>query len=490
MNDRRKKTELRSFSELYERIAGQGFVPPQALEVEQSVLGAMMIDKVAAQRVIEVLGRTDDDEVSPFYRDEHAAIYRAILALDDAREPIDLLQVTAQLRTKGILGIQPGEISPAYLVEITSKVVTTANVEAHSRLLLEYMIRREHMKLGEELKLRALDNTEDTFDAIEQSDVALYKLNSLRFKKSWRSIRQLSKEVIDDIYAIGERGLEVTGIASELRDLDDITNGWQDEDLIVLGARPSQGKTALALVLARNAALGRNTGVGIFSLEMKASMLMKRLICSESGLNLMHVNRGKLDRADWIRYHEADEKLQSAPIFFDDSAAVTPAEIRSKARRLKQKENIGLVVIDYLQLMNWNKDLDSREREVSKISNALKALAKELQVPVIVLSQLNRGLESRSDKRPMLSDLRDSGSIEQDADLVMLLYRPETYGIAQFDDAKPTAGIAEIIVAKQRNGPIGAVRVAFNATSGDFSDHVFFPDDNRFEQEEIFHDNR
>lgn len=473
----KRKSTFRNFQELYEKVAADGKEIPRAAEIEASVLGALLSDKPSVSRAIEVLGRTDDDEPSPFFYNANAAIYRAVLDLDDAHEPVDLLTVTAKLRAKGLIEDCGGA---GYLAMLTGKVVSTANVENHARMLMEYMIRRELIRNGEEQKLRAWDMSEDVFDAIEQSDVSLYRLNQVRYKKSWKSLDQLSDEVTDSIQRIMERNLDVTGVPSDLEDLDRMTNGWQEADLIIIGARPSQGKSALSNVLARNASLGHKIPVGIFSLEMKAHMLLKRMVCSHSGLDLLQVNKGKLTPEEWKRYAEANKIIRKAPIYIDDTPGITPGELKAKARRLKQKEGIGLLIIDYLQLMEAGEKVDSREQGISKISRSLKMLAMDLDMPVIALSQLSRELEKRKNNRPMLSDLRESGAIEQDADVVIFIHRPETYGIEKFEDTKPTDGIAELIIGKQRNGPIGTVRVKFEKTSGDFSDIApFFPDEGR-----------
>lgn len=473
---RQSRNYLRSFSELYEHVAGTGLVPPQALEIEQSILGAMMIDKTAANRVLEVIGdRTLED--SPFYREAHTAIYRAITALDEKRESIDLMSVTQRLRFDGALEECGG---PAYLVELTSKVVTTANVEAHARLILEKYLARELIRTCEEMKLRAFVGEDDTFELLDQAESSLFKLSETRHAKSFLRMDKLAHSTIDYLEKIHDRDTSVTGVSSGLDDLDEITNGWQKTDLIVLAARPSQGKTALALSLARNAAIvpeGKDKiPVALFSLEMGAQQLVLRILCAEAQVDMQKARKGKLGADEWRKVSAAIGKLHAAPIFIDDTAAITPIELRAKCRRLKQTENIGLVIVDYLQLMEVSRHMDSREREISMISRSLKALAKELNIPVIALSQLNRSLEARSDKRPMLSDLRESGAIEQDADLVLFIYRPETYGIEQYDDGKPTEGTAEIIVGKQRNGPIGTSRVAFRKDVGRFESLLFIPD--------------
>lgn len=436
----------------------------------------MMLDKQAANRVMEVLGdRTVED--SPFYRDAHTAIYRAMLTLDASGEPIDLLSVTNRLRVDGLLDEVGGT---PYLVELTQKVVTTANVEAHARLILEKFIARELIRTCEEMKLRAFVGEDDTFELLDKAEAGLFRLSETRHRKSFAAMKDLAKETMEHLMTIQEHHSGVTGIPSGLLDLDELSGGWQKTDLIILAARPSQGKTALALTLARSAALNpdkdKRTAVAIFSLEMGAQQLVLRMLCSEAQVNMQNARKGRLKQEDLNKVVSAIDRLQKAPIFIDDTAAITPLELRAKCRRLKQTENIGLVIVDYLQLMEAGRNLDSREREISMISRSLKALSKELNIPVVALSQLNRGVESRTDKRPMLSDLRESGAIEQDADLVLFIYRPETYGIEQYEDGQTTQGTAEIIVGKQRNGPIGTSRVAFRTDVGRFDNLHRIPD--------------
>ncbi len=474
---RTSRNYLRSFSELYDRVAGTGLLPPQALEVEQSLLGAMMIDKMAANRVMEVLGDRNLED-SPFYREGHTAIYRAMLALDSQSEPIDILSVTNRLRVDGKLDEVGG---PSYLVELTSKVVTTANVEAHARLILEKFLARELIRTCEETKLRAFVGEDDTFELLDKAESDLFRLSETRHRKSFQRMNHLAHETIEYLEKIHDRDSATTGVPSGLSELDEITSGWQKTDLIILAARPSQGKTALALTLARSAAMNpvkeERVGVAFFSLEMGAQQLVLRMLCSEAGVDMQSARKGKLRAEDWKKIAAGIGKLNDAPIFIDDTPGITPLELRAKCRRLKQTENIGLVIVDYLQLMEAGKHLDSREREISMISRSMKALSKELNVPVIALSQLNRSLESRSEKhkRPMLSDLRESGAIEQDADLVLFIYRPETYGIEQYDDGSNTQGTAEVIVGKQRNGPLGTARVAFRGDVGRFDDLINIP---------------
>lgn len=476
---RSSKNYLRSFSDLYERLASEGLVPPQSIEVEQSVLGAMLIDKQAANKVLETIGeRTHED--SPFYRDAHTIIYNAMLTLDGRSEQIDLLSVTNQLRLDGKLDLIGG---PSYLVELTTRVVTTANVETHSRIILEKFVARELIRTCEEMKMRAFAGEEDTFELLDQAEGALFKLSESRHRKTVQQIKPLALDTLELLDKIDGRHSGITGVASGLTELDNLTSGWQKSDLIIVAARPSQGKTALSLSFARNAALAdkkeERVGVAYFSLEMSAMQLVLRLLCSEAKVDMQRARKGQLTHEEWTRIPPAMGRLTQAPIFIDDTPAITALELRAKCRRLKAQENIGLVVVDYLQLMGSARHMESREREISMISRSLKALAKELNIPVIALSQLNRSVESRTEKRPMLSDLRESGAIEQDADVVMFIYRAETYGIEQVmvrGNQVSSEGVAEIIVGKQRNGPIDDVTVSFIKHYARFENYANWPE--------------
>lgn len=469
---RPQKTYLKNFSELLDRVAGTGLVIPQALEIEQSVLGACMTDATAAQVVFDTIGDRD----SPFYSNKHISIYHAISKLAAAKEPIDLLSVMQRLRKEGELEEAGG---PGYLAELTSKVVSTANIATHAKLIIEKHLARELILQCEELKLRAFLGEDDTFDVLSDAEVVISGLSSTRHHGApvWRTTEEVGDRLTANLEAIADKGLEVTGIPSGLDELDELTDGWQPTDLVILAARTSMGKSAMMLNLARNAALDRNVGVAVFSLEMKDESLMMRLICSESGLNLSDVRRGNLDAKEWRRYHDSRNRLNKAPIYFDSTFSLTVPELRAKVRQLNtKKRGVSLIIVDYLQLMETPaktfSNSDSREREISKITRDLKSLALELNIPIIALSQLSRAVESRADKRPQLSDLRESGAIEMHSDLVLFIYRPEVYGFDEwkypFNDGKPTKGEAEIIVAKQRNGAIGSVRVKFEPWCGDF----------------------
>lgn len=471
IGSKQTRNYLRSFGELYDRVAGTGLIPPQAIEIEQSVLGAMMIDKTAASRVIEELGGFTLID-SPFYREAHSVIYFAIVALDANGERIDLLSVTERLKLDGALEEAGG---PAYLVNLTSNVVTTANVQNHARFIQEKYLARELIRINEQNKLRAFIGEEDTFELYLSQIAELSDLADIRHKKSTLSAGVIAERVRESVQRIHDHKIEVTGIPSRIDDLDEITSGWQKTDLIILAARTSQGKTALGgVTFVLNAALHpiveRRVPVAVFSLEMDSEQMLQRMACADAGVDSQDIRKGRASDGDMIKFNASLDRIKKANnIFIDDTVRITPLELRAKCRRLQQTEKIGLIVVDYIQRMDSDKNFgNDRYREITYISRSLKILAKELKVPIIVLSQLNRSLESRQDKRPMLSDLRDSGAIEEDADIVLFIYRPEIYGIEQYEDSKPTEGTAEIIVAKQRKGPIGTVRAAFLKQCGRF----------------------
>jgi replicative DNA helicase len=470
---------LKSFSELYEKLSPKGLVPPQAVDLEESLLGAMMIDKSSANRAVEILGDRSIDD-SPFYRDAHTLIYRSMIALDNRSEPIDLLTVKNQLSIDGKLEEIGG---PSFLVELTTKVVTTVNVESYARIVIEKHIARELIRICEEIKLRAFEGELDTFDLLDEAESFLFQLSETRHRRSAQAIKPLAFDTMKMLDRIKEQHNGLTGVTTGLIDLDEITSGWQNSDLIVLAARPSQGKTALALNFARSAAMPSHSlpkvPVAIFSLEMGAMQLVLRMLCAEAKVDMQRARKGQMNDEEWRRMSMTIGRLSEAPIFIDDSPAITPLEIRAKARRLKARHNIGLVIVDYLQLMSSGKAMESREREISMISRSLKALAKELGIPVIALSQLNRSVESRKEGRPMLSDLRESGAIEQDSDIVLFIYRAETYGLENTmvkGESVSSTGIAEIIIGKQRNGPVGEVISRFDKQFGRFENYANWPE--------------
>jgi replicative DNA helicase len=432
--------------------SGEGRVPPQAVDVEMAVLGAMMLDKGAIAKAIEIL-----DETS-FYKPAHQRIFAAMIALFEKSEPVDLITLVEELRRRGELDKIGGEY---YLTELTTKVTTAANVEFHGHIVLEKALMRQLISSSSEVVGRAYSETEDALDLLDEAEQKIFQISEQRMKKSFVSMSTAVHQTMEMLESIHGKHSGVTGVPSAFTELDNITGGFQRSDLIIVAGRPSQGKTALVLSIARNAAILHDIPVGFFSLEMSAQQLVLRLICAEARVDAHMVRTGRLPEDEWRKLSTSVGKLHKAKILIDDTPALTVLEIRAKSRRLKAEHNIGLVVVDYLQLMQGPKNVQSREQEISMISRSLKALAKELNIPVLALSQLNRAVELRGDKRPVLADLRESGAIEQDADVVLFVHRPEMFGITTDENNEPTEGMAEIIIGKQRNGPTGSARLAF-----------------------------
>jgi replicative DNA helicase len=437
-----------------ERMGGEGRVPPQAVDIEEHVLGAMLLEKEAISKAVEVL----DEEV--FHAEKNRKIFQAIIALFERSEPADVITVAEELRRRGALEAAGGE---AYLVELTMKVTSAANVEYHARIVLEKALMRRLITESSSIVGRAYNQTEDAFDLLDQAEQAIFKISEWRLKKNFVSMDKAVHDTLEMLESIHGKHEGVTGVPTGFRDLDTLTGGWQKSDLIIIAGRPSSGKTAFALSLAANAAMHRSkpTTVGIFSLEMSIQQLIMRLLCAESRVDAHAVRTGRLPEDDWKRLSIGAGRLARAPLFIDDTAGLGILELRAKARRLKAEHNVGLLIVDYLQLMQGPRSAENREKEISAISRSLKGLAKELDIPVIALSQLSRAVEGRTDKRPILSDLRESGAIEQDADLVAFVNRPEMYTDPNSDKMEDVRGRAEIIVGKQRNGPIDDVNLAF-----------------------------
>ena len=433
--------------------ATEGRVPPQAVDVEMAVLGAMLLEKGAIAKVIEIL----DD--SSFYKPAHQRIFAGMIALFERSEPVDLITLIEELRRRGELEKIGGEY---YLTELTTRVTTAANVEYHSHIVLEKALMRQLIASSSEVATRAYNATEDPLDLLDEAEQKIFQISEQRMKKSFISMNTAVHSTMELLESIHGKHSGVTGVPSGFTELDNYTGGFQKSDLIIVAGRPSQGKTALVLSVARNASILHDIPVGFFSLEMSSQQLVLRLICAEARVDAHSVRTGRLPEDEWRKLSTSVGKLYKAKIFIDDTPALTALEIRAKARRLKVEHNIGAIIVDYLQLMQGPKNVQSREQEISTISRSLKALAKELNIPVIALSQLNRALEQRGDKRPVLADLRESGAIEQDADVVLFVHRPEMFGIDIDPETKePTEGLAELIIGKQRNGPTGAVRLAF-----------------------------
>ncbi|MDC6351973.1 replicative DNA helicase [Zeaxanthinibacter sp. PT1] len=441
----------------------KGKIPPQAVDLEEVVLGAMLIDKKGVDEVIDIL----HPEV--FYKDAHRHIYEAIFKLFESSEPVDLLTVSAQLKKDGNLEIAGGDF---YLIKLTQKVASSAHIEFHARIILQKYIQRSLIKISNEIIEEAYDDATDVFDLLDTAESKLYDVTQGNLKRSAETAQNLVIQAKKKIEEISNKD-GLSGIPSGFDKLDKLTSGWQPSDLIIVAARPGMGKTALTLSMARNIAVNANTPVAFFSLEMSSVQLITRLISSETGLSSEKLRTGRLEKHEWEQLNVKVKALESAPLFIDDTPSLSIFDLRAKARRLASQHKIRLIVIDYLQLMTagGTQKGGNREQEISTISRNLKALAKELNVPVIALSQLSRAVETRGgSKRPILSDLRESGAIEQDADIVSFIYRPEYYKIDEWDDEErtPTQGQAEFIVAKHRNGGLENIRLKFIGQLGKF----------------------
>lgn len=430
-----------------------GKVMPQAIPLEEAVLGAIMLDKDGFPSIIEIL------RSETFYLPAHQVIFDIMSGLFGKSQPIDLLTVHEALKKAGKLE-EIGGVS--YLMQLTNKVASAANIEFHARIIAQKYIQRELINVSTRIIKDAYEDTKDVLDLLDEAERGLYDITDQNLNTGYESLSSLAVKARKEIEAVSQQGSEMTGVTTGFIELDKMTNGWQPSDLIIVAARPGMGKTAFTLSLAKNAATS-GKAVAFFSLEMANVQLVQRLISMESEINSKKLRNGQLDEHEWKRLHEAVEKLATVPIFIDDTPGINIFELRAKCRRLKQNHDISMIIIDYLQLMSGapNDKRGNREQEISSISRALKGLAKELHVPVIALSQLSRAVESRGgDKRPQLSDLRESGAIEQDADIVTFIYRPGYYGVEDSDPGVPT-DLTEIILAKHRNGGLGTVNLRF-----------------------------
>lgn len=434
-----------------------GKLPPQAKDLEEAVLGAIMLEKNAFDAVAEIL------KPECFYVDAHQNIYKAMQSLANKSQPIDILTVVEELRRMEVLEMIGG---PYFVTKLTNTVVSSANIEAHSRIILQKFIQRELIRISGEIIGDAYEDSTDVFDLLDDAETKLFQITNTHLRKNFETIDSLLVKTYQRIDDLRHKDEDFSGVPSGFKSLDKITFGWQNTDLIILAARPSVGKTALALNLARNAALHatKPTPVAMFSLEMSAGQLVQRLLSSESEIPLEKIARGKLAEHEMKQlYARGIQRLAQAPIFIDDTPALNIFELRAKCRRLKNKHNIGMVIVDYLQLMSGTGDNrnSNREQEISNISRNLKGLAKELNIPIIAISQLSREVEKRKEghRIPQLSDLRESGAIEQDADMVMFLYRPELDGITQNEMGESTRGETYIRIAKHRNGILDKVKL-------------------------------
>jgi replicative DNA helicase len=445
-------------------------LPPQATEIEEAVLGAMMLETNALTAVIDIL------KPDTFYKDAHQKIFTAMLDLFGKSEPIDILTVTNELKKNGNLDVIGG---PFYISQLVNRVASSANIEYHARIIMQKYIQRELIRISSEITKDAYEDTTDVLELLDNAEKNLFSIGEDNIRRKWEDMRTLVKEAINSIEFASKMEGHLTGVGTGYTKLDHITGGWQKSYLVIIASRPSMGKTAFTLTMARNMAVELKKPVAFFSLEMSALQLVTRLIASESRIDSNKIKNGTLDPEEWNQLHRNISQLTEAPLYIDDTPALSIFELRAKCRRLKQQHNIAAAVIDYLQLMSTGKESrGNREQEISGISRALKSLAKELDIPIIVLSQLSRAVETRTgNKKPILSDLRESGAIEQDADVVLFIYRPEYYKLYEDEEGNPTQGLAEIIVAKHRNGAIGNVKLRFISNFAKFEDISEFGSD-------------
>ena len=433
---------------------------PQSLEAEEAVLGAMMIDDAAANKAIGLLKSS-----SYFYKEAHRKIFEAMLVLSEESNPIDTVSVSNELKKKKSLKSVGGLY---YLTGLVDKVPTAANIETYASIVKEKGILRDLISASHYMSKKAFESGEDVASILDEAEQSIFSLTQQKDNKLFQHIKPILTEAIQNLEKMQSKKGSVVGVPSGIIDLDNVTAGFRKSDLIVIAGRPSMGKTALALSVARNAALESKVPTAIFSLEMSSDQLAQRLLSSEARIDGQKARTGRLQTARWKDITIASGKLADAPLFIDDTPALSILDLRSRARRLKREENIELIIVDYLQLMQGPRRSENRQQEISSITQSLKALAKELDIPVIALSQLSRAVESRTDKRPVLSDLRESGAIEQDADVVIFLYRPFVYDDKKVDQK----GLAYLIVAKQRSGPTRTVKATFIDTYARFENYT------------------
>ena len=424
-------------------------LPPQNVEAEQCILGGILIEDQALLKVIEFLHPED------FYKEAHSIIYATILDLFNRNEPQDLVTVHNALKSMGKLEAVGGA---AYLAEITETMPVAANIGYYGKIVWDKAVLRRLIQKASDISTRCYEEAGGVDEILESAEASIFEISQDKIRQAFHPLKSLLKDSIKKVEDLYERKELITGVPTGFTDLDRLTAGFQPSDLIIIAGRPSMGKTAFALNIAQYAAIANDICVAIFSLEMSKDQLALRMLCSEAKVNAQKARTGFLSERDWPKLINAAGNLSEAPIFIDDTPALSVMEIRAKARRLKSKHDLGLVLVDYMQLMRGRGRNESREQEISEISRSLKAMAKELNVPVVALSQLNRKVEDRPNKRPQMADLRESGAIEQDADVIAFIFRDEVYNRSEDN---PNRGMAEIIVGKQRNGPIGIAKLAF-----------------------------
>ena len=446
----------------------EGKLQPQAIELEQAVLGALLIDNESLSDAIDSL------QAEYFYVPKHQKIFEAIVNLFNNTKPVDILTVSEELKRLEYFDNIGGL---AYISELTNNVASSSNTEFHARIIAEKFIKRSLINISRRISTDAFDDAVDIFDLLNNAEAELFTVTEGTLRKSYDKMSTLIKGALENIETLRNKEDGLSGIPSGFTNLDRVTSGWQQSDLVICAARPGMGKTAFALTMARNIAVEHNTPIGFFSLEMSSEQLVNRLIASEAELGASKLRKGDLADHEMVQLHEKIKHLSEAPIFIDDTPALTIFELRAKARRLVKNHGVKIIMIDYLQLMQAGGNSGNREQEISTISRSLKGIAKELKIPVIALSQVNRGVESRTgvgSKRPMLSDLRESGAIEQDADIVTFIYRPEYYKIYEWDNGDDSRGQGELIIAKHRNGSLKNVRLKFIGEFAKFSDLDYF----------------
>ena len=444
-----------------EEIVYNGKLPPQALDLEEAVLGALMLEKNAPEKVLDIL------KEDTFYSDSNKLIFKAIAELFVKAKPIDILTVTEELRKQGNLDLAGGAF---YVTQLTNRVASAANIEYHAHILIQKYIQRQMIHIAGEIGKKAFEDTTDAFELLDESERQLFAIKNDTMKKGHLSLGDILHKAIKHIETLKANENQFSGVPSGIADLDRITGGWQKSDLVIVAGRPGMGKTAFVVSIARNAAIDFGKAVALFSLEMSSVQLVTRLISSESEIASEKIRKGDLQEFEWEQLRVKTERLAEAPIFIDDTPSLSIFDFKAKARRLKSQHNIELIIVDYLQLMKGDdKNIGNREQEISYISRSLKALAKELDIPVIALAQLSRNAERREGHRPQLSDLRESGSIEQDADMVGFIYRAEYYGLNEDESGNSTQGIGEFIIQKHRNGPTDVVKMRYQGEFTKFS---------------------
>jgi replicative DNA helicase len=462
--DNQNKTRKRIFTSPVVNVNEIGKLPPQAVDLEEAVLGAMLLEREALSTVIDILSP------EAFYKEQNGRVFDAIKKLFNRSEPVDILTVTQELKKTGELEIVGGSY---YVSALTNRIASSANVEFHARIVAQKYIQREIIRLSTETIKNAYEEGTDVFELLDKTTKNIFEILDGNVKKQHDKMSSLITKAMQEIEAASNQTDGMSGVPTGFTALDRITGGWQKSDLLILAARPGMGKTAFVVSMAKNAAVDFHKPVAIFSLEMSSIQLTKRLISSETEFAQDKILKGNLENHEFVELQQRLNKLSAAPLFIDDTPALTLFELRAKARRLKENQKIELIIIDYLQLMSGGNDSKgNREKEISQISRGLKSLAKELSIPIIALSQLSRQVENRpgGTKRPQLSDLRESGAIEQDADMVMFIYRPEYYKLEIDEDGESTLGKAEIIIAKNRHGALETIKLRFLGQYAKFAD--------------------